>query len=126
MRVYKVRGFARFQRRERIPDRLLALAVRKAELGLIDADLGGGLVKQRVARSGAGKRSGYRTVIAYRRDQLSIFLLGFAKNVRSNIEDDELEVLRSEARRLLALTRDQLEMLIMDEELLEVPYDEAE
>ena len=64
MQVYKVKVFARFQRRERIADKALANAVRNAEDGLVDADLGGGLIKQRVARPGHGKSSGYRTVIA--------------------------------------------------------------
>ncbi len=91
MRVFKVRVFARFQRRERIADASLAKAVQDAEAGLIDADLGGGLIKQRVARPGQGKRSGYRTVIVYRRSELAVFLLGFAKNERANIDDDELE-----------------------------------
>ena len=98
MRVYKVKVFARFQRRERIADRALASAVASAEQGLVDADLGGGLIKQRVARPGQGKRSGFRTVIAYRHGDLAIFLLGFAKNERANIDDDELEDLRGQAR----------------------------
>ena len=60
MRVYKVKVFARFQRREHITDETLAKAVKSAEEGLVDADLGGGLIKQRVARPGQGKSGGYR------------------------------------------------------------------
>lgn len=63
VRVFKVKGFARFQRRERIADSALARVVRNAEDGLVDADLGGGLVKQRIARPGQGKSGGFRTVI---------------------------------------------------------------
>jgi hypothetical protein len=55
VRVYKVKVFARFQRRERIADASLVKAVRSAEDGLVDADLGGGLIKQRVARSGQAR-----------------------------------------------------------------------
>ncbi|MSO77769.1 MAG: type II toxin-antitoxin system RelE/ParE family toxin [Alphaproteobacteria bacterium] len=89
MRVYKLKAFARFQRRERIADKVLAKAVRVAEDGLVDADLGGGLIKQRVARSGQGKSGGYRTVIAYRRGDRAVFLFGFAKNERANLDDDD-------------------------------------
>ncbi len=60
------------------------------EKGLIDADLGSGIIKQRVARSGAGKRGGYRTLIAYRINDLAVFIYGFAKSDRDNIDDDDL------------------------------------
>jgi hypothetical protein len=122
VRVYKVKVFARFQRRERIADKALAKAVRGAEDGIIDADLGGGLIKQRVARPGQGKSGGYRTVIAYRRSDLAIFLLGFAKNQRANIDDDELEDLRGQARAFLRLSADQIEAAITEGEMTEVGY----
>ena len=83
MRIYKVKVFARFQRRERIEDGALAKAVRAAEDGLIDADLGGGLIKQRVARPGQGKSGGYRTVIVYRRGDLAVFLLGSPRTIEA-------------------------------------------
>ena len=126
MRVYKVKVFARFQRRERIADASLAKAVRSAQDGLVDADLGGGLIKQRVARAGQGKSGGYRTVIAYRRGDRAIFLLGFGKNERANIDDDELEDLRGQARAFLGLSMDQIEAAIAEDELTEVNYGEDE
>ncbi len=64
MRVFKTRWFARFAKREDISNDCLADAIARAERGLIDADLGGGLIKQRVARPGKGKSGGYRTLIA--------------------------------------------------------------
>jgi hypothetical protein len=91
MRVYKIKGFARFQRGECIADRALVEALLAAERGLVDADLGGGLIEQRVARPGQGKSGGFRTLIAYRRGERAVFLFGFAKNERANIDDDELE-----------------------------------
>ena len=66
MQVYVIKGFERFCRKERIRNKDLVEAIDRALRGLIDADLGGGLIKQRVARPGQGKRSGYRTIIAYR------------------------------------------------------------
>ena len=90
MRIHKVRGFARFQRRELIADSALIVAIGRANDGLVDADLGGGLLKQRIARPGQGKSGGYRTVIAFRRGDLAIFLFGFAKSDSDNIDGDEL------------------------------------
>jgi len=126
VRVYKVKVFARFQRRERIADASLAKAVRSAEDGLVDADLGGGLIKQRVARPGQGKSGGYRTVIVYRRGNLAVFLLGFAKRERANIDDDELEELRGQVRAFLQLSADRIEAAITANELTEVNYGDEE
>lgn len=125
MRVYKTKPFARFQRRERISDEMLCVAVSDAEAGLIEADLGGGLIKQRVARPGAGKRGGYRTVIAYRKGARAIFLLGFAKSTRANIDDDELATLKRRAAGLLAAADQALDEMIADEDLTEVDCGES-
>ena len=86
MRIFKTKWFVRFARRERIKDHALLDAIARAEKGLIDADLGSGLLKQRVARAGEGRSGGYRTIIAYRAGGLAVFLYGFAKNERDNIE----------------------------------------
>jgi hypothetical protein len=126
VRIYKVKVFARFQRRERIEDGALVRAVRSAEEGLVDADLGGGLIKQRVARPGQGKSGGYRTVIVYRRGDLAVFLLGFAKNDRDNVDDDELEDLKGQARVFLRLSMSEIRAAIAADELAEVEYGEAE
>jgi len=126
VQIYKVKVFARFQRREGIADVALAKAVRAAESGLVDADLGGGLIKQRVARPGQGKSGGYRAVIVYRRGDLAVFLLGFAKNERGNVDDDELEDLKGQARVFLRLSMDQIEAAVAADELKEVSYGDEE
>ena len=123
-RIYKLRGFARFKRKERISDASLRKAIGGIEAGLVDADLGGGLVKQRLARTGQGKSGGYRTVIAIKRGDRAVFLYGFAKNERSNIDADELEEFRQLARGFLGLTAQQIAALITDNELMEVTYDD--
>jgi hypothetical protein len=120
MRIYKVKAFARFQRREGIPDAALVRAIRDASCGLVDADLGDGLIKQRVARRGQGKRAGYRTIVAYRRAHRAVFLLGFAKSDVVNIDHDELEELREEGRAYLALNEEQVEALLLDRDLMEL------
>ena len=85
MRLYLTKWVTRFVRRERIGNGSLVQAVARAELGLIDADLGGGIIKQRVARAGQGRSGGYRVLIAYRADERAVFLYGFAKRERDNI-----------------------------------------
>ena len=92
--MFKTKAFVRFARRMRIADASLREAVRRAEQGLIDADLGGGVIKQRVARPGQGRSGGFRVLIAYRAKARSVFLFGFAKSERENIEADELATLR--------------------------------
>jgi hypothetical protein len=85
---------ARFARREQISAASLREAIERSERGSIDADLGGGLVKQRVARPGRGRSGGYRTILAYRQSGRAVFLFGFAKSERSNIGREELAELR--------------------------------
>ena len=94
MQVFQTRRFARFARNELIADSSLREAIARAERGLIDADLGGGLIKQRVARPGKGRSGGYRVIVAYRSSARAVFLLGFAKSERENIGPDELVLLR--------------------------------
>ena len=126
MRVYKLKAFARFQRRERIADRALWNAVKSAEDGLVDADLGGGLIKQRVARPGQGKSGGFRTIIAYRRGNRAVFLYGFAKSERENLNDDELTYWQRVGRAYLALADDAMDAATAGDELIEVDYGEEE
>ncbi len=126
MKVYKTRRFARFAKDEAISDVQLAAAVERAERGLIDADLGGGVIKQRIARPGQGRSGGFRTVIAYRLQDRSVFMLGFAKNDRDNIEPDELENLKLLAADLLAATPCVMARMVETGKLIEVPYERAE
>jgi hypothetical protein len=102
MQVFKTKWFARFARQERITDSSLREAIARAERGLIDADLGGGLIKQRVARQGQGRSGGYRVIVAYRIKGRAVFLFGFAKNEKENISQDELEFFRELAENWLA------------------------
>ena len=65
-------------------------------------------------------------MVAYQQGDRAIFLLGFAKNARANIDDDELDVLRGQARVFLRLTADRIEAAIGVGELTEVEYDDEE
>jgi hypothetical protein len=103
MRVFKTKPFARFASREGITDEELCEAVYQAERGLIDADLGGGVIKQRLAREGQGKSGGFRSILLFRRGSKAFFVYGFAKSDRDNIRRDELKAFRKLAGEMLAL-----------------------
>lgn len=120
MRVFKVPGFARYQRKEGLSDETLYSAIRDAASGLIDADLGHGLIKQRVARPGQGKRGGYRTIIAYRVKRRAVFLFGFAKSGKANLDPDELVALARRGAVWLAAIEAVIERAIAAGELKEV------
>ena len=105
-------------------DAALCHAIDRAMRGLIDADLGHGLVKQRVARPGQGRSGGFRTVLAYRAAERAVFLFGFAKRDRANLEPDELEELAKVGRRWLALGECGIEAAVADSGLWEVHCDD--
>lgn len=124
MRVFKGGRFDRFARKEKVSDAMLCEAVARAERGLIDADLGGGLIKQRVARAGSGKSGGFRTIILFRAETRAVFVYGFAKNDRANLDDDEVVVFKKAARLTLALSEAQMDTEVASGRLIEVGYDE--
>jgi hypothetical protein len=123
VRIFKAKTFVRFTRRERITDARLRAAIEQAELGLVDADLGGGLIKLRVARAGQGKRGSYRMLIAFRSRLRAVFLFGFAKNELDNIEDDQLATLRETAALWLAADAQKIVRAVNDGLLIEVRHD---
>jgi hypothetical protein len=123
MRAFKTKWFARFARREAIADEALREAIERAERGLIDADLGGGLIKQRVARPGSGRSGGYRTIIAYHSGNRAVFLDGFAKNEQDNITAEELAELRVIARNWLNANPPTLRNAVENGLLMEMNYD---
>jgi len=110
----------RFAKRAKITNQALREAVLRAERGLIDADLGGGIIKQRIARPGSGKSGGFRTVIAIRFGDRAIFVYGFAKNEQDNISRDDLAALKMLGAELLGYTDAELSAAITTEALMEV------
>lgn len=93
MAVYKTRWFDRWARKQGLTTPSLCAAVREMTAGLYDADLGGGLLKKRIARPGQGKRGGFRTLVATNKGTRWVFVYGFPKNERSNIDKDEEDAL---------------------------------
>ena len=122
-RIYKNRWFAKYASREGISDASLVAAVDHANSGLVDADLGGGLIKQRVARGGGGKSGGYRTLVFFRRDEVAVFAFGFAKSSKANLNEVELRAYKMAAKIVLALTQAQVDTEVREERLFEVNDD---
>lgn len=120
MRVFKNKSFARFCRKARIADAVLCGAVDAASRGLIDADLGGGVIKQRIARHGEGKSGGFRTIILFQICERAFFVHGFAKNERDNIRDEELDAFKMLAAMMMAYGDDALDKAIENGTLTEV------
>ena len=112
MRIFQSRWFQRFSRKEGIADAALREAVARADRGQIDADLGGEVIKQRIARPGQGKSKGYRTIILLRRGEKAFFVYGYSKSERANIDDDEEHQFKEAAKHVLALTEKQLAELV--------------
>jgi len=109
-----------------VPDRALADTVAEMEQGLINADLGGGVVKKRIAREGGGKSGGHRTIIAWRSGTKAFFMYGFPKSARKNIDDAELRALKKFAGEPFSYSKDQLRKALDKGALTEVKRDEKE
>ncbi len=124
MRIFTTKSFRRFQRKEGIADRSLSEAINRATRGLIDADLGHGLIKQRVARPGEGRRGGFRTIVAYRVGDRAVFMFGFAKSDQASLSKDDERDLKDYGALLLALDARGIDTMIAGHELTEVTYDE--
>jgi len=118
--VFKTKLFHDWQKKEDLSDKLLCAAIEEMSRGLIDANLGGGLVKKRVARPGAGKSSGFRTLLATNKNDKWFFVYGFAKNDRDNIENQEMLALKRLAAVLLGMDANAIKQLLADNELKEI------
>ncbi len=118
--VMKTRHFNRWAKKAGLLDKALLSAVAEMIEGLIDADLGGGVFKKRIALPGQGKSGGTRTLLASNRNDRWIFVFGFEKNVRANVTVKELEALKMLADDLLALSPAQINEAFESGALLEV------
>ena len=123
-RIFKTRHFSRWMRKTELTDSALLNAVEEMAQGLIDADLGGGIVKKRIGLAGRGKRGGARTLVATNKGNRWFFVFGFEKNERANIAVDELEALRDIAEQLLVRTGQQLDEAVAEGTLQEIFYDQ--
>jgi hypothetical protein len=124
MRIFKTKGFARLADKAGITDTDLIAAAGEVNRGEYEADLGGGVFKKRIARSGAGKSGGYRVILFFRQGERLIFSYVFAKSVRDNIDEKEVRNFKRLAQENLALAEKQIEILVKAGELKEIVINE--
>jgi hypothetical protein len=123
MRIFKTRPFVRFAIEEGIDDDALVEAANRAEQGLVDADLGGGLIKQRVARKGEGKSGGFRTLLAFKAGDKVFFLHGFAKKNQDNVSKSYVKNMKELAKEMLLYKNDVIDEMIEDGKLKEISHE---
>ncbi|MBI5462943.1 MAG: type II toxin-antitoxin system RelE/ParE family toxin [Gammaproteobacteria bacterium] len=123
MRIFKTKWFQKWASKEGLGDEVLRRTVAEMAAGLIDADLGGHVVKKRVALPGHGKRGSLRTLVAFKADDKAFFIYGFAKNERDNIDQNELKALRLLATELLSYGPALLVKAVTAGEVIEVSDD---
>ena len=119
-RIFKGESFERFASANDIEDKDLIEAVERAEKGLIDADLGAGVIKQRLARQGQGKSGGFRVAIFFRSGDRTVFVHGFAKKDRANLSKQEEKQLKALSKIVLNLTEEELNTLVKAGKYVEV------
>ena len=120
MKIFKNKWFVRFTRHQGIEDTALCEAIAKAERGLIDADLGGGVIKQRIARPAEGKSGGFRSIVLFRCGDKAFFVYGFPKNTRGNIRKDELQGFKELAVVMLGYDKTALAKAVKSGAIVEV------
>lgn len=120
MRIFKNKMFFKWAKSEGLSDSTLLKAAKEIDQGLIDAVLGGNLVKKRVARKGEGKRSGFRTIVVFQKGNRTIFIYGFPKNQRDNINEQEERALKELAQDLLDAPESELKDMVANGDLYEV------
>jgi hypothetical protein len=124
VRVFKDCEFHRWARSEGLADAKLCEAAREIEDGLVDARLGGFLVKKRVGAHGRGKRGGYRTIVAHRQGDRLVFLHGFDKNDKDNISSREKKALHKLGDEYMAFRDADLSGMVRDGLIIEVRCNE--
>lgn len=122
MRIFKTKWFTRFAIKEDIDDAKLVETVQNIESGLIDADYGGGLIKQRIARGGGGKSGGYRSVVAFKSENRTVFMFAFSKSNQENLTIVEKREYKKAAALYLGMTGEQIQKAVDSGVLSEVEY----
>jgi hypothetical protein len=122
-RVFKTRYFSRWMRKTEMTDSALCAAVLEMAAGLIDADLGGGVVKKRVALPGRGKSGSARTLVATNRGSRWFFVFGFEKNERANVSTKDIEAVQRIAADLFRLSPSELDAHVTSDALKEICHD---
>lgn len=123
MRLFTNRTFRRWAEKEGLTNLDLCHALAEIEAGLIDVDLGGGVIKKRIALAGRGKSAGARTLLVYRAAERAVFVYGFSKSAKANVSSIELKALKNLASELLSYSEDIVDQLVLSGVFAEVKID---
>ncbi|WP_245872497.1 type II toxin-antitoxin system RelE/ParE family toxin [Avibacterium endocarditidis] len=123
MRIFKTKAFHKFALKHAISDALLVEAILRVEQGLIDADLGSNIIKQRIARAGQGRSGGFRSFIFYRINENHYFVAGISKNTQDNISAQELVALKALQKEYAELMPEQIEAQIKNGAFIEILWE---
>jgi len=105
----------KWAKKNKLSNLLLLEAIQDLKSGLSTADLGQHLFKVRVKREHSGKSSGYRTIILYKKDDKAIFIHGFGKNEKENMDKEELNYFKKLGQTFLKMDSEQLETVIKNQ-----------
>ena len=112
MDVFVTRECVRLLKRAKISDDVLLNAIEDANRGLVDADIGSGVIKQRLPGPSSGKARGSRAILFFVRAERAVFLHVFSKNAKANLTPTETEAYRDFASVLRTMEKATLEALV--------------
>jgi hypothetical protein len=125
LRIFKSREFARFTRKNAIHDASLCQAAWELQSGLIHANLGGGVYKQRIAPAGEGKSGGYRSIVFFLAGERTFFVYGFAKKDRNNLSFNDLTALKEAAKEVLNYDDEQIQTTLAAGKFIEIRCEQS-
>ncbi|NOQ64368.1 MAG: hypothetical protein GQ582_07635 [Methyloprofundus sp.] len=120
MKILSTKWFNKWAKKSKLGGTDLIEAVGNLEQGLSTANLGNHLFKVRVKKAHSGKSSGFRTIVVYQNNNKAIFLYGFEKNERSNIDNSELQYFKKFGNDLLNMNEEQVDNFIEQKILFNV------
>lgn len=112
--------FRKWAKNANLNNGTLLKAINNLEVGLSSSGLGNHLYKVRIKREHSGKSSGFRTIIVYKENDRAIFLYGFGKNEKENIDKVELQYFKKLGNDLLRLTANQLKKYVVQDILFDL------
>jgi hypothetical protein len=116
----KTKWFNKWAAKNSLSDSDLNIALSDLKENKGVSNLGGNLYKIRLSRENEGKSGGYRSLLAYKKDESAIFLYAFAKNEKDNLGKDELSLLKKLAGDLISLDSEEIKRQIKLGNLVEL------
>jgi len=120
VRIFKNTWFTRFAQKEEITDAELRETVNRLEVGQADADLGGGVYKVRIARSGEGKSGGYRVIVFFKSEERTFYAYGFPKSGMDNISEKQLRNFKLAAKTIFKYSDEEIDERVKNGLFIEI------